>query len=200
MRLRSVEQRPIVTWDLENRPSAYWQPDRPTAEVTAIGWKWLHEPEPHVLLLNKDGRFVHDGRKRPLSAHHAYGLFRDVLCRAGLVVGHNIRQHDLGLFQAGLWRLQLPLLPRLLTTDTLRDIPRRKDMSASLENLAALYDLDEDGKKHMSVTDWERANRLAPEGIDAARERVVSDVLLQERLRARLLELGLLKAPRVWTP
>jgi Fe2+ transport system protein FeoA len=39
---------------------------------------------------------------------------------------------------------------------------------------------------------------LLPDGIETARKRVVSDVLLQERLRLKLLELGLLGAPRMW--
>jgi hypothetical protein len=55
------------------------------------------------------------------------------------------------------------------------------------------------GKKFgMNQPMWEAANRLTPEGVELARERVGSDVLLQERLRARLLELGLLGPPRMW--
>jgi hypothetical protein len=130
----------------------------------------------------------------------AYLRFRDVLVSADLVYGHNIRRFDLPLFQAGLLRRQLPVLPELRTTDTLRDYPKRQDMSASLANLAALYELDEDGKLHLTQVDWERANRLTPDGVGLARDRVVSDVLLQERLRDRLLELGVLAAPRTWRP
>jgi hypothetical protein len=35
--------------------------------------------------------------------------------------------------------------------------------------------------------------------IELARERVASDVLLQERLRDRLLDLGILREPKMWT-
>lgn len=96
--------------------------------------------------------------------------------------------------------MKLPTLPPILTSDTLRDYPKRHDMSASLASLAALYELDEEGKLHLSQHEWEQANRLTPEGIERAHARVVSDVLLQERLRAKLLELNLLREPKVWRP
>lgn len=200
MRLRSVSRTPWLTWDLENRPIAYWVPDRPAAEITAIGWKWSDRDEAEALLLTRDGRFLTDAGKR-WSAKRAYEFFRGELERASVVVGHNIRRHDLPLFQAGLLRLGLTPLRSVLTTDTLRDYPRRKDMSASLENLAHLYGIDDEGgKKHMSVMDWEQANRLQPDGMALARERVVSDVVLQERLRHVLADRGLLGEPKRWNP
>lgn len=187
-----------LCFDLESRPSAYWA-DRPTAEITAFGWKWCDEGRVHTLLLSSDGDFVRDdGGTLPYDL--AYIVFRDMLCQADLVYGHNIRRFDLPLFQAGLLRQELPTLPQLRTTDTLRDYPKRRDMSASLENLARMYGLDQKGKLHMSVVDWERANRLGESGIDKARQRVSSDVLLQERLRDKLTDLGLLGAPRIWKP
>jgi hypothetical protein len=45
-------------------------------------------------------------------------------------------------------------------------------------------------KYTMSQPMWENANRLPTDGIALARKRVASDVLLQERLRAKLLDLG----------
>jgi hypothetical protein len=128
-----------------------------------------------------------------------YIIFRDILCQADLNYGHNIRGHDLPIFQAGLLRRELPPLPHLLTSDTLRDMPKRKDMSFSLENLAGYLNLQGD-KYTMSQPMWEEANRLTPEGIKLARKRVSSDVLLQEKLRNKLIELGLLRSPRIWRP
>ena len=185
-----------LCFDLENRPSAYWYGDATTAEITAFGWKWSDERPVRTLMLQADGRFL-DSDGDTLDGEAAYLAFRDELCRADLVYGHNIRRHDLPLFQAGLLRRELQPLPTLLTSDTLRDYPRRKDMSASLESLAAMYGLP-GKKKGMSHPDWERANRLAPDGIEAARERVVSDVRLQERLRAKLVQVGHLEPPRRW--
>jgi hypothetical protein len=198
LRLRASASRPLLCFDLENRPLAYWYPGETTAEITAIGWKWAHEPVTHTLLLRRDGRFLSDDGTS-LACRRAYSLFRDTLARAGIVYGHNIRTHDLPLFQSALLRLGLEPLPELLTSDTLRDYPRRKYMSASLENLAEMYGLEGE-KQHMSQVDWERANRLTPDGLGLARERVVSDVLLQERLRNTLVERGLLGEPKRWRP
>lgn len=189
-----------LCFDLESRPSAFWWGDKTTAQITAFGWKWEDETEVYTLLLQADGTFVTDDGMT-LDGMTAYGLFAAELAAADLVYGHNIRAFDLPLFQAGCFRHGLPPLPELRTTDTLKDYPKRKDMSASLENLAKMHGIDGDGgKKHMSVLDWEEANQLTPDGVTLARERVVSDVLLQERLRARLLELGMLREPRWWKP
>lgn len=189
-----------LCFDLESRPSAFWWGDKTTAQITAFGWKWEDEDDAQAMLLRHDGKFLLDnGKTRDYRA--AYAVFAQLLASADLVYGHNIRKFDLPLLQSGLFRLNLPKLPQLRTTDTLKDYPKRHDMSASLENLAIIHGVDDDGgKKHMSITDWERANQLSAEGIAAARERVVSDVLLQEKLRTRLIELEYLGPTRVWKP
>lgn len=198
MKLRKVGHVRHLCFDLENRPLAYWFDGQTTSQITAFGWKWSDEPEPHTLLLHADGRFENDtGKKIGNKAAHA--RFREVLCSASLVFGHNIRRHDLPIFQAWLLRHELPPLPRLLTSDTLRDYPKRRDMSASLENLAAMYDL-EGVKFGMSQPMWEQANKLTPDGIALVRKRVSSDVILQQKLRAKLMDLGLLGEPRYWSP
>lgn len=195
-KLRKAGALRVLGFDLENRPLAYWYDGETTSEITAMAWKWRHEQDVRTLLLLPDGRFINDeGGKR--QASHAHMTFREVLASADLVYGHNIRRHDLPMLQAHLLRLQLPTLPRLLTSDTLRDYPKRGGMSASLANLASFYGLEGE-KKVMSQGDWEDANRLTTTGIPLARERVVGDVLLQESLRDKLLELAILKSPRVW--
>lgn len=196
MKLRKVGEVRHLCWDLENRPLAYWFDGQTTSQITAFGWKWSDEPEPRTLVLRQDGRYEHDDGKR-LSESKAHLFFRGLLTEAGLVFGHNIRRHDLPMFQAWLLRLELPPLPRLLTSDTLRDYPKRRDLSASLENLAAMYGLGSE-KFSMSQPMWEAANKLTADGVALARKRVASDVILQERLRDRLLELGLLGAPKMW--
>lgn len=198
MRWRSVGKHRILGFDLENRPSAYWFGDATTSQITAFAWKWVDEADVRTMLLTASGRFKRDdGRTIPVAA--AYRRFASELDAAGLVFGHNIRAHDLPTLNAGLLRLHLPPLAPVRTTDTLRDYPKRRGMAANLASFADLYGLD--GEKHaMSQHAWEQANQLTPAGMVEARERVVSDVLLQEQLRGRLLDLGLLSAPRVWTP
>ena len=198
MRLKQGVQRRVLGFDLENRPSAYWYDGATTAEITALAWKWTDEKTCRTLLLQPDGTFLADDGDS-LDVGVAYVVFRDVLCSAGLIFGHNIRRHDLPMFQTGLLRLELPPLPPLLTSDTLRDLPTRKDMSASLDSLADMYRLGKP-KMHMPLPAWERANKLLPEGMEDARKRCVSDVLLQERLRGKLLELDLLGGPQMWRP
>jgi len=197
-RLREVGRVPLVCFDLENRPLAYWYDGQTTSEITAFGWKWWGKPDVQTLVLTTEGGYENDAGD-VVDYVDAHRLFRDVLCGAGIVYGHNIRRHDLPMFQAWLLRLELQPLPSLRTSDTLRDYPRRKDLSASLENMAAMYGLE--GKKFgMNQPMWERANQLRPDGVALARRRVASDVLLQERLRDKLLSLNLLAPPRMWNP
>lgn len=189
--------RRALCFDLENRPLAYWYDGATTSEITAFGWKWADEASVRTLVLRRNGRYETDDGKSVVYKE-AHRLFGDELAQAGLVFGHNIRRHDLPMLQAWRIRLFLPPLKAMLTTDTCRDLPKRNGMSYSLETLSAHYDLG--NKKAMPQPAWEKANQLDPAGVREARWRVRSDVLLQERLRARLAEDGLLSAPRSWKP
>lgn len=198
MRLRSSPVGRLLCFDLENRPLAYWYDGETTSEITAFGWKWSDERQVHTMLLRPDGSFVNE-TGGCLDAAAAYASFVDALEEAALVFGHNIRRHDLPMLNAGLLRRQLSPLRPLLTSDTCRDLPKRGGLSYSLENLVEMYGIE--GKKYgMSQPAWEQANRLTPGGIALARRRVSSDVVLQERLHAKLQALGLLKPPKVWAP
>jgi len=200
---RTWTPRKFLCFDLENRPLAYWYDGQTTAEITAFGWKWSDEDVVYTMLLTREGTFQwdrsDDSESVWLKDAGAYKHFTEILASADVVYGHNIRRHDLPILNASLLRRQLPILPSLLTTDTLRDIPKRSGMSASLENLASYYGLEGE-KLGMTQHMWEEANRLKPEGLELARQRVASDVLLQERLREKLLSLGILKQPRMWRP
>jgi len=192
----SVRPTRSLCFDLENRPLAYWYDGQTTSQITAFGWKWSDEDDVHTLLLTPTGKYRCE-ENRVWNAEQAHLHFAVQLEAADVVYGHNIRRHDLPMLNAWLLRLQLDPLPPLRTSDTLRDIPKRAGLSASLENLAAMYGLE--GEKYvMSQPAWEEANQLTKEGVALARKRVVSDVLLQERLRNKLLELDLLRQPRWW--
>lgn len=187
-----------LCFDLENRPLAYWYDGQTTSEITAFGWRWDHDEPGHVntLMLRPRGRFEDDGGSL-LRYERAYERFVKEMLSADLVYGHNIRRHDLPMLQGQLLRLRMTPLPVLRTSDTCLDYPKRKDMSASLENLAGFYGLSGE-KVKLTQADWEASNRLEDGGVALARERVKSDVLLQTELRATLIGLGVLGDPRWW--
>lgn len=187
-----------LCFDLENRPLAYWYDGQTTSEITAFGWKWADGDTVETMVLLPDQTYVCDnGTRYPYQRAHE--LFGSLLAEAGVVYGHNIRKHDLPMLEAWRLRLRLPSLPRLLTSDTCRDIPKRNGVSVSLENLAAMYELPMP-KHRMTQPAWEKANQLVPDGIGEARERVVGDVLLQEAVRRELIADGKLRPARTWSP
>jgi hypothetical protein len=187
-----------LCFDTESVPWAWWFGDKTTAKISAFGWKYAGQDDLYAMVMRQDGRFD-TGGYRSQTVEFAYRSFARELAGATLVFGHNVRQHDLRLIEAGLMRLRLPSLPELRTTDTLRDIPRTKDMSRSLDNLTKRLRLEVE-KMHLSVVDWEDSNNLDPDGSEIVKGRVTSDVVLQERLRDELDALGYLKPPRRWVP
>lgn len=188
----------VLDFDLENRPLSYWYDGNTTGEITAFGWSWIGEDEVSTMLLTRSGMYEdEDGTRRP--PEEAVRFFREVLASADVITGHYIRRHDLPMFQAAMLEYGIEFLPPLLTQDTHGDLPKRKDLSVSQENLAAMFDLPEP-KHHMTQTEWRKANRLTAEGIASARKRVVDDVIQHKALRAELLSRGLLGPPKKWKP
>ena len=119
--------------------------------------------------------------------------------RADLVTGHYIRKHDLPIINGALAELEMPLLGPKLASDTLRDIPRWKDLPRSQENLCEMLGIAAE-KQHMSQANWREANRLTAAGLAKTRKRVRKDVIQHRALREKLMELGWLGPPRMWTP
>lgn len=187
----------VLHFDLENRPLSYLGEDWTSAEITAIAWSWLGEKRVKYLLLTADGRYVdRHGTRRP--PREAFAHFRSILVSAGIVTGHYIRKHDLPILNSALLENGLLPLSPLVVSDTHADLVRRKDLSASQENLAALLGLPEP-KHHMTQTEWREANRLFTDAkLGLSRQRVVSDVVQHKALRAALVQRGLLRAPRYW--
>jgi hypothetical protein len=125
--------------------------------------------------------------------------FYRVYCEADLVTGHYIRMHDLPMLNAAYMEWGLPGLSEKLTCDTKLDLVKRKDLSASQENLASMLGLSE-RKAHMSNTMWREANRMTPEGLKLTAERVMNDVVQHMAMRKRMLEREMLGPPRMWRP
>jgi hypothetical protein len=178
----------LLDFDIENRPLAYWYPGETTAEVTAIAACWMDEPQTmRVWLL---------GRHKPAAMLKG---FRALYDQADMVTGHYIRRHDLPILNGAMLEAGMPALEPKLTCDTKMDLTKRKDISASLEELAVMFGL-EARKAHMSNTDWREANRLKPSGIAKAKERATSDVRLHMEIYKRLVDGNYLSAPKVWRP
>ena len=123
--------------------------------------------------------------------------FRAAYDAADMVTGHFIRGYDLPLINGMLMELRLPTLDDKLSHDTKTDLVRRSGLSVSQENLGAMLRLEHQ-KVHMNQARWRAANRLEPEGREAARERVVGDVRQHIELRRELLALNYLAPPRIW--
>lgn len=189
----------VLDIDLENRPLSYAGPDWTSAEVTAVAWAWIAKGTPIVetLLLQPNGVYNRNDSE-DLAPIDAFALVAAILKGADLVTGHYIRGHDLPILNSAMLENGLPSLDSVLVQDTKCDLVKRKDLSASQENLASLLGLSE-AKHHMTQAEWRKANRLTADGIAAARKRVVDDVLQHMALRSELIARRLLKPPRRWS-
>lgn len=178
-----------LDWDIENRPISYLGMDFTTADITAIACSWADSEDVHCFVQTKDKRSQRTMLRRFYEFYEA----------ADGVTGHNIRRHDLPILNGALMEHGLPTLGPKLTCDTYGDLKRKSGISGSQENLASMLGLDSP-KVGMSTTAWREANRLTRTGIAWAKERVIADVIQHKELRERLIELDLLKPPRVWRP
>lgn len=184
-----------LDFDVECRPIAWYAGDFVTKQPTAIAWKFIGKSgKPTVAAIGEsfDTRRVLDEERAML------GAFREAYDAADIVTGHYIRGFDLPTLNGALMRLGLPGLGDKLTSDTKLDLARRSGLSTSQQNLGAMFELKHP-KVPMDTALWGAGNMLLPEGIKATKRRVVGDVLQHIELRARMLELGLLAPPSVWT-
>lgn len=179
----------ILDFDIENRPLAYLGQDYTSAEITAIAACWDGKPKSmRVWLLGRDApKAVLEG-------------FVEMYNAADMVTGHYIRMHDLPIIDGSMIEHGLAPLEQKLTCDTKLDLVRKGPaFSASQENLSEMFGIPA-VKVHMSNTKWREANRLTPAGIALTRKRVVGDVIQHMALRRKLVERGLLSAPKTWRP
>ena len=186
----------ILDFDCECRPMS-WYGDWVTKEITAIGWRFLDEPEAatHSWLLTPSRTFEqHQAKKRA-------GLERFIKAynEADIVTGHFIRGFDLPLINGTCVRLKIKPLQQKLSHDTKNDLISMQGLSKSQENLGAMLELFH-RKVQMNTMKWEIANSLSLEGRAAAKERVIGDVNQHIEFRAELLEREALLPPRLWTP
>lgn len=187
MIIQKEEKLRVLDFDIENRPLSYLGFDFTTAEITAIACGWVGEEKVNCWLLGVDD---------PVDILQNFVKFYDM---SDAVTGHYIRKHDLPIINGALMEYELPLLREKLTFDTKLDLRKRKDISASQESLAGMYEL-EDAKHHMSQPEWRKANRLTEEGIKQTKKRVIDDVKQHKALREKLISMNALGPGKVWRP
>lgn len=176
----------ILDFDIENRPLTYLGQDFTTSDVTAIAAGFT------------DDDYVWCGLLGEMDQRRILTLFRSFYDAADIVTGHYIRKHDLPIINGAMVENGLPMLGPKLTVDTKLDLKTFSGVSKSQESLAAMLGIEQP-KIHMTQGDWREANRLTPAGLAKTRERVVGDVKQHKELRARLADLGALRAPVMWT-
>ena len=181
----------ILDIDIEARPLGWYGGDWVHKEVTAIAWAWVFpdlDVEIHFAHITLEG-----GEVEMLEEFaEAYNL-------ADMVTGHYIRGFDLPVLQSAYMEFDLPLLGPKMTHDTKGDLLKSQGGSKSQQNLAAELGIH-NPKIGMTTADWRAANRLSPEGIQFALERVEGDVRQHMEMREEMLRRGWLRPPRVWTP
>lgn len=178
----------ILYFDCEARPLGWFGGDLTHKEITVIAWAWK-DGEYGVSALTKDDR----SRVRMLRK------FREVYDQSDMVVGHFIRGFDLPLVNAMLTEAGEPSLTAKLSHDTKLDLRKFSGISKSQENLAAMFELDEE-KVHMTVPAWRHANRLSKDGIEGGKRRAVYDVAQNMAMHQIMTERRLLDIPKTWRP
>lgn len=182
----------ILDFDIENRPLNYWYEDRTAAEITAIAWSWYGEEEVHT-------RFLAPPPDHETSAWAMLMEFVNAYNDADMVTGHYIRRHDLPTINAMLLELGEPGLSSKMVSDTQTDLVKHANLSMSQKSLSEMLEVPRP-KIEMPQAKWRDANRLTPQGILAARARVVGDVMQHKLMRQALIREGWLGVPRLWTP
>lgn len=183
-----IRSRPlrVLDFDVEARPLHWIASDYVSKEITAMAWAWTDDPDRvtcHLL-----------GEVDPVDMLQQFcAAYR----QADLVTGHFIIGYDLPLINGMLMEYQLPSLPDKMAHDTKIHLIRRAGLSVSQENLGAMLRLEQQ-KVKMNQAKWRSANRLEPEGREAARARVIGDVRQHCALRKELLALGYLSPARLW--
>jgi hypothetical protein len=177
----------ILDFDCECRPLSFMGGDYVTKDITAMAWAWTDQPDDVTVYALGD-----------VDQRTMLQAFREAYDKADMVTGHYIRGFDLPLVNGAMTEHHLSPLPDKLSHDTKLDLVRRHGQSGSQENLGAMLGLD-NPKVQMNQHKWRSANRLTPEGIALSKERVVGDVKQHIEMRKRLLELGYLAGPKVWS-
>src|SRR5690348_17068755 len=89
----------LLCFDIENKPGTFGGHDFTFSKVTAVGAMFVDETEPRGWILNRRSK---NQMKRVARD------FRRLWDDAGIVVGHNIRRHDIKILNGLYATLGLP--------------------------------------------------------------------------------------------
>jgi hypothetical protein len=176
----------VLDFDIENRPLSYLGSDFTTAEVTAIAWAWVDQPNDVTVYLLGEHELP-----------YILKSFVDAYSQADMVTGHYLKGHDLPMINGALVECRMPPLADKMVRDTKLDFIRTKGISLSQESLGAMFRLDA-AKVQMNQAKWRAANRLLAEGLAECKQRVVGDVKQHIQLLRECLDLGYLAPPKMW--
>lgn len=189
-----LEQRQlrVLDFDIETRRIGFHNAGRfapDGCEPVIVAAAWDDEPE----LVETWGL---RSRWSERDARRMVGAFRKLYEEADMVTGHYIKKFDLPILNGACLEWGLPPLGRKLVLDTKVDLIDVAGLSQSQENLSALNMLEE-SKFHMNDQGWRQVARLTPDALALAEERVVTDVMQHQALRAALTDW---LVPSVWSP
>lgn len=180
----------ILDFDCECLAAGYADPEWVPNRITAISWSWLDEDDVQTrTILDYAKNLPAFLSMNFLGCKPMLEEFVGVFNQADAVTGHNIQRFDLGVMNAELMRLQLPVLKPRRVIDTIR-LVRSKGFKKGQDVMADVLDVPAE-KKAMNWAQWQRA--YATPGWPEVRERVSGDVIQHKLLLGRLLELGYLR-------
>lgn len=172
----------LLCFDIENKPGTYGGGDYTFPKVTALAGRFLDggPVQSWCLTRSKPKRMVRDIR-----------AFREMWDAAEIVMGHNIRRHDVKILNGLYTSLDEPVLEPKRMVDTYSDQPKMAGISRSLENLCARWGCPVE-KVHMPEHVWEQAYDGVPEAVARMKLRCETDVEINIWLYHELRRRGLL--------
>lgn len=184
----------VLQIDTECLPGHWIGGDYVSKVFTAVAWKWLGQDEGGEL-----GNGVEVYTHYETSPAAMALILRETMIDADIVTGHYVRGFDLPLLNGNLLRGGYPPLEPIMTHDTKLDLLKAHGRSLSQENLASQLGLAEP-KIKVTLPEWEAFNLKQAGARDKGVERVVQDVVQNEALRKRLIEIGWIGPVKRWDP
>lgn len=180
----------ILDFDIETLAAGFADPNWVPQKITVAAWSWIGSDDVRHLVTGKDGFF-----NRKIRGRRLLPLLEQIE-QADMVTGHNLIRFDLPVLNAECIRCGLPSLKPIKVQDTMR-IPRVKGLKKGQDNLADTLGAA-NKKQSMTWAEWDDA--YEEDGWSEAVRRCKTDVIQHKELRAKLLELELLKPPHLWRP